>query len=223
MAEGNTIYARSCAMCHGANGEGSALGPKVAGHTASATKTQVRNPMGKMPAFPQTQVSNADLDKLADFIVAMAPPATRVVDWEKAATENIHHWMALLAIKGNDTADAQHHLRDSLVFIKDAKHQAEANKALDLLAKGNPHDAEHEIEEIVGAETPSGIPLQRFHLLLTMRAVEAKDAREANHHLDHFKAKATPKQMPMVTKALDLIAKNDFHEAEHEVEELMDS
>ncbi len=197
------------------------MGPKVAGHAASPTRTQVRSPMGKMPAFSKAQLGDADLDKVANFLAGLAPGGARVVDWEKASTENIHHWMALLAIKFNDVPDVQHHLRDAITFIKDPKKLAEVNKALDLLGKGNAHDAEHEIEELAGTESPSGITRQRLHLVVALRAIEAKNAKEANHHLEHFKTKATAKEMPVVTKALELVAKNDFHEAEHEVEELL--
>ena len=94
-------------------------------------------------------------------------------------------------------------------------------KALNLIAQGKAHDAEHEIEEMAGAESPSGVTMQRFHLILVQRANEAKDAAEVKHHLDHFLIKATEKEKGIAREALELVEKGDFHEAEHEIEELL--
>ncbi|MBI4331464.1 MAG: cytochrome c [Chloroflexi bacterium] len=222
IAEGKALYAKSCVTCHGPNGEGTALGPKVAGHSALATKTQVRNPRGEMPAFPQLQLSEAHLEQLASYLASLAPPQTPAQQWEQAPTENIYYWMAMAAVKANDTPDAQHHLRDSLVYIDKPEYRAGVNKALDLLATGNTHDAGHEIEELVGTPAPSGISLPRFHIVLTMRALKARDAGEATHHLKHFQTRTALKETPTpVIRALDFIAKSDFHEAEHEVDKLL--
>ncbi|MBI4285577.1 MAG: cytochrome c [Chloroflexi bacterium] len=221
-SEGNVIYNQRCAICHGPNAEGTAVGPAIAGHSMAAVKTQVRNPMGTMMAFPVSQLTDHDLKELAEFIASLAPAKMPVQEWEKATSETIHHWMALLAIKDGDAKDARHHLEDVITFVKEPMHKTEVNKALNMMAQGNIHDAEHEIEEMAGSESPSGITKQRFHVLLAQRGNEAENAAEAKHHLEHFMVKATDVQKKIAEEALELIEKGDFHEAEHEIEELME-
>ncbi|MBI2830559.1 MAG: cytochrome c [Chloroflexi bacterium] len=223
LSEGEQLYAQKCASCHGAKGEGTAIAPAVAGHSMTALMAQVRNPMGKMPAFPMAQLSDHDLENIAGFIAGMGMAGTPLMDWEKSAPETIHHWMALVAIKNNDSQDAAHHIQDALTFVKDPKHKPEMEKALSLIAQGNIHDAEHEIEEMAGSESPSGVTRQRFHLTLTQHAVETKSAENVKHHLGHFMVKATEAQKKIAQEALELVEKGDFHEAEHEVEELLKS
>lgn len=219
--KGKDIYTQKCAVCHGPDADGTSAAPAVAGHSISTTKTQVRNPMGTMPAFSPDQLSDEELDEIAEFISGMGMAKVPIQDWEKQTTEAIHDWMALIAIKDGDAADAKHHLQDALAFIKEPMHKTETEKALNLIAQGNMHDAEHEIEEMAGAESPSGITMRRFHLLLAQRSVEAENATEVKHHLEHFLVKATADEEGIVQEALELIEKDDFHEAAHEIEELL--
>lgn len=220
--EGKNLYTQKCAACHGPAGEGTQIGPVIAGHSVSAIKSQVRNPVGTMPAFPPAQLSDSELNKIAEFVASLGEVTAPVQDWEKETTETMHHWMALLAIKGDDAEDAKHHLQDALAFIKEPAKKAEMEKALDLIAQGKIHDAEHEIEEMAGAESPSGITRQRFHLILAQRGIEDESATEVKHHLDHFMVNATEAEKKIAREALELVEKGDFHEAEHEIEELLE-
>lgn len=221
-SEGQQLYTQKCAACHGSKGEGTAAGPAIAGHSMAAVKMQMRNPMGTMPAFPSSQLSDHDMDEVAEFIAGMAAVKAPVQEWEKSVPETMHHWMALLAIKGNDVEDARHHLQDVLAFVKDPKHRAATEAAIKLIDQGKPHDAEHEIEEMAGSESPSGVTMKRFHLILAQRGVEAEDAAEVKHHLlGHFLTLATEKEKEIAHEAIELAEKGDFHEAEHEVEELL--
>ncbi|MBI2328990.1 MAG: cytochrome c [Chloroflexi bacterium] len=219
--EGKALYTAKCAVCHGPNAEGTAAGPPIAGHSLSAVKMQVRNPMGNMPAFSPAQLGDSDLNEIAEFIASLGMAKAPVPEWEKQTTETMHHWMALLAIKGGDAADARHHLQDALTLIQEPVKKTEMEKALNMMAQGNMHDAEHEIEEMAGAESPSGITRQRFHLILAQRDVEAENATGVKHHLDHFIVKATEAEKRIAQEALELVEKGDFHEAEHEIEELL--
>jgi mono/diheme cytochrome c family protein len=49
---GETIFSTTCATCHGQNGEGGGIGPKLAGSaiTIAAAKAQIDNGSGAMPA-----------------------------------------------------------------------------------------------------------------------------------------------------------------------------
>lgn len=220
-ADGKPAFTKFCAICHGPNGEGTAMAPKVAGHSASGVKIQARSPVGKMPAFTVAQLSNSDLDNIAAFIASLGPAKAPVQDWEKAAPEIMHHWMALLSIKAGDVQDAKHHLQDALAFIKEPQHKAKMEKTIDLLNKGDLHEAEHEIEEMAGSESPSGITLARFHLVLASRSLEDKDAARAKHHLDHFIVMASGGDKVKAQEAMELAGKGDFHGAAHEIEEIM--
>lgn len=219
--EGETLFYKNCAACHGSRGEGTSLGPNVAGHSIDTIKMQVRNPLGRAPAFPPSQISEKELDKLALYINNLVPATQPVQEWERAAPETVHHWMALLAIKNNDAADARQHLKDALTFVKEPKHKAEMEKTMNMIAQGKMHDAEHEIEEMAGRQSPSGISMQRFHLELTRKALEMQDLSEVKKHIEHFIDKATNKQKITARELLKKAEKGDFHEAEHELEELI--
>lgn len=219
--EGGALYNQKCAACHGLAADGTAIAPAIAGHSIMALKMQVRDPMGKMPPFTIAQLSDSDLDKIADFVADLGSARAPVQDWEKAATETIHFWMALVSIKNRDVEDARHHLQDALAFIKEPMHKAEVEAALSMISQGNFHDAEHKIEDMAGSESPSGVTMQRFHLLLAQRGIQAKKADEVKHHLEHFIVKASEPEKAVVKKILELVAMVDFHEAEHEIENLL--
>lgn len=221
VSDGQTLYNQKCASCHGPQGEGTALAPAVSGHGVSATKMQVRNPMGTMPAFTSAMLSEPDLNKIAEYIISLGPVKSPLLEWEKSTTETIHLWMSLLAIKGDDAQDALHHLEQAQTFIKAPVHAKEIKEAIDLIKQDKAHDAEHEIEEMAGAEAPSGITMKRFHLLLVQRDLAAENAASVKHHLEKFIAIATEKEKEIAREALELVEKGDFHEAEHEVEELL--
>ncbi|MBI4304201.1 MAG: cytochrome c [Chloroflexi bacterium] len=219
--EGKNIYAHKCAVCHGPNGEGTAVGPTVAGHSIPAIKTQVRNPMGAMMAFPASQLSDHDLQEVAEFVAGLGTAKAQVQEWEKAASETMHLWIALLTIRDNDVTGARQHLQHALSFVQEPKQQTEIQKALSLLSHGDAHQAEHQIEELAGAEPPSGVTIRRLHLILAQRSIETKDTAEIEYQLGHFSAKANELEKDVVREALELVEKGDFHEAEHEIEELL--
>ena len=58
-------YSRTCGYCHGAN-----VGPAILGlHLpAELIRSAVRTGPGAMPAFRQTEISDADLERLSEWI-----------------------------------------------------------------------------------------------------------------------------------------------------------
>src|SRR5450755_2107749 len=76
--DGNNTF---CKNCHGKNGEG-AFGPDLAGRGLSAAEFQqaVRKPWGVMPAFVDTQISDADLAGLAAYFASL-PKNPTPGDW----------------------------------------------------------------------------------------------------------------------------------------------
>src|SRR5687768_18038784 len=71
---GNT----SCSNCHGLTGEGR-FGPPLAGrtHTYARFRAYVRNPLGRMPAYPATELNDQEIaDMVAYFNSLPAPEKT---------------------------------------------------------------------------------------------------------------------------------------------------
>jgi mono/diheme cytochrome c family protein len=69
------IYAKTCGYCHGKN-----VGPVIRGRAlpADAIKTIVRKGQNGMPAFRPTEITNSELEKLAQWIAASkADPAEK--------------------------------------------------------------------------------------------------------------------------------------------------
>ncbi|MBI4287895.1 MAG: cytochrome c, partial [Chloroflexi bacterium] len=69
---GATIYATYCAACHGASGQGTGAGPRIAGKSTSDTIKAVREGEESMPAYSTVQISNANLNLLAAYIREMS-------------------------------------------------------------------------------------------------------------------------------------------------------
>src|SRR5215467_7352276 len=80
--EGNDTF---CRNCHGKTGEG-AFGPDLAGRGLSAAQFQqaVRKPWGIMPAFVETQISDADLAGLAAYFASL-PKVPQPAAWRYTA------------------------------------------------------------------------------------------------------------------------------------------
>ena len=86
-ATGKALFAsKTCNQCHGATGEGTAAGPKLAGDpiTMAAFVSQVRMPMDKMPPMNAAMVSDAQLADIYAYLHTLsgatpAPPAAAAV------------------------------------------------------------------------------------------------------------------------------------------------
>jgi len=88
VAQGQTIYAEKCALCHGASGKGdgpgaAALEPKPRNHTEGAymnaqTNEQlhevIKNGKGQMPAWGAT-MSDQEIDAVIAYVRTLAEPA----------------------------------------------------------------------------------------------------------------------------------------------------
>ena len=73
MSSGQQLFiSKGCAACHGQNAEGSPIAPALPGHTEEQVKRQVRNPVGTMPRFAPEQISEEELEQIADYIQSLA-------------------------------------------------------------------------------------------------------------------------------------------------------
>ena len=57
-----------CALCHSLDARGGPVGPSLAGADPDILKNVVRNGPGGMPAYPETTLRDADLEKLAAYV-----------------------------------------------------------------------------------------------------------------------------------------------------------
>ena len=76
---GEALYVEHCAMCHGANGMGTgllgrrtqpALLEERGNLPAQYVIVAARQGIGNMPAIPRGEVSDADLQEIADYLAA---------------------------------------------------------------------------------------------------------------------------------------------------------
>ena len=77
---GEALYIEYCMMCHGPNGMGTALLQRAgrpqpllemrAGLPAAFYVTAARNGIGNMPAIPRAEVSDEQLQAIADYLAA---------------------------------------------------------------------------------------------------------------------------------------------------------
>jgi ubiquinol-cytochrome c reductase cytochrome c subunit len=81
LSQGQSIYELNCAPCHGATGNGGAVGPEAAPSLKHATPTQigeaVRIGPGTMPVFDDTVVSDEELNSLVRYVLYLRAPDNR--------------------------------------------------------------------------------------------------------------------------------------------------
>lgn len=72
---GPTIYALNCAVCHGANAQGTSIAPYLAGVPVTTLSSVTRSGLGTiMPAYSTTDISNTNLTTLANYILTLGQP-----------------------------------------------------------------------------------------------------------------------------------------------------
>jgi mono/diheme cytochrome c family protein len=89
-----------CKNCHGKNGEG-AFGPDLAGRGLSAAEFQqaVRKPWGVMPAFVETQVSDAEIANMAAYFASL-PKTAELGAWRVPVAPDASHGQQLYMAAG---------------------------------------------------------------------------------------------------------------------------
>ena len=214
-----------CAVCHGADGLGTSSAPALAGHTAQQILRQVREPLGTMPNFDETQISDAELSDIVSYVTSFdgGHEHRESVDLPPDELTTMHLLLALDAIDAGNAAEAVHHLDHLLEAIEGA--QADRVRlALDAVSSGDLHEAEHELEELAGDEGPLGLGPLGMHLRLALVSLEeSRDVADVRHHLLHAEELvATDAQHNQVHEALDLLAAGDVHDVEHVLESILE-
>ncbi|MCH8206425.1 MAG: c-type cytochrome [Chloroflexi bacterium] len=221
--DGHALFlAKGCASCHGENAEGSTIAPALAGHTETQVRRQVRNPRFKMPAFTPEQISDDELEAIAHFITGLegaghahAEPA------ELDVAVEMHHWMALDALKAGTREDALHHVGHIIELLEEGEHQSRMEAILVSLRAGETHDPEHDIEEMVAGTAAPDLTLAELHLRQALVALAVEDLADTVHHVEHFRQLAGALDIERAAEILELIEQRNLHDAEDEIQELL--
>jgi len=221
-SEGERLFiANGCSACHGAQGQGSAIAPALAGHTGSQVKRQARAPLGLMPVFPPSKISNEELGQIADYIESLEGDHVhmRVADPGEALSQ--HHWMTLFALEDGSASEAVHHI-DHIIAQVAGQHLSQMEEAKDETTGGKLHEAVHIIENMLAGVQVEDLTPSEMHASLARSSVLIDDIDEALHHLDHFMERMSGDQAAAsrVGEIRDLLESGDISDAAHELEEL---
>ena len=183
---------------------------------------QVRDPRFRMPAFSESQITDAELDTIAGYITSLsgedhAHPETI----ELTAAVEMHHWMALEALKADDRAEAVHHVNHTIELLDSGEHRQRMVAILESLEAAEIHEPEHEIEEMLAESASPGLTLFQLHLRQALVSLAVQDVADAQHHIIHAQALVDPANDGSVNEVLELLEQEELHRAEYEIEELV--
>jgi len=218
---GREIYlAAGCGACHGQNAEGTDVGPSLAGHTAEQVHQQVRSPLAQMPAYPVEQLSDDDLEAIAEYVAGLEPMEEHVEPVRLSEVLAVHHWMSISAIAVGDRGDALHHVGHIIEAVK-GEHLEAMEEARRHLRAGELHEAEHLIEEMLAGKAKPELSRERLSLRLALTAVDLRDREEAIHQIRHFLELAKGADRQKGEAVLSHLREEDLHGAEHGIADLL--
>jgi len=219
---GKELYiAAGCGACHGQNAEGTDVAPSVAGHTSRQVHQQVRSPLAQMPAYPEEQLADDDLEAIAGYLAGLEPMEEHVEPVKVSELLAIHHWMAISAIAAGDIGDALHHVGHIIEAVK-GEHREAMREARRLLRAGELHEAEHLVEEMLAGRAKPELSRERLALRLALTAVDQRDRAEAIHQMRHFLELAKGADRTKGQAVLAHLREDDMHGAEHGIADLLE-
>ena len=220
---GRELYiSKGCAACHGQNAEGSAIAPALPGHNEMMVKRQMRNPRLRMPAFSENQINADELEAIAGYIASLsgeghAHPETIAL----AESVEMHHWMALEALKTNDRGEAIHHVEHVIDLLEPGQHHERMVAIVQSLQAGEGHEPEHAIEEMLAGTAAPDLTLFQLHLRQALVSMAGNDRADAQHHVEHAQGLAEQDDEGGVHEALEALDQGELHQAQHEIQELL--
>jgi mono/diheme cytochrome c family protein len=211
VSEGQRLFAEAgCAGCHGPDGLG-ASAPHIIGHSADIVKLMVRDPVDQMPPFDESQLSEEDLNKIAEYIGSLSGSRA---DVERTVRRGITHLqLALQAIDIKDEEAALYHLSGGIRYAHDVDRIPELNDALALLESGDWSGAREIIVSGSEMQEAEQRPLDEMYLDLGVLALRAGDTEDATRNLSlYVDLTEDDEAREDIEEALDLI---DDGEIEH--------
>jgi len=222
VARGRQLYLDAgCGGCHGQYAEGTDIAPALPGHTKEQVRRQVRTPLFQMPPYPDTRLSEKDLDAIAAYITSLEPTEEHVEPVKLSNPVVSHHWLAISSIKAQDTKDAIHHVAHILDLDITAEHRAAMERATELLREGDLHEAEHLVETMLAGRAEPTLTSTKLHLQLALSALEGRDTADARHHIGHYLEDAIGEEQRKGRVIRTALRRGDLHEAEDGVRALL--
>lgn len=221
-AEGQRLFTTNgCGACHGARGQGSANAPALFGHSAAQVKRQARAPLGLMPVFPPSKISNSELAQIAEYVESLTGEHAHVKVVDPGASSAQHHWMTLFALEDDSADEAVHHI-DHIIDLVVGQHLSQMKEAKEKTEAGNLHDAIHIIENMLAGVQVEDLTPSEMHASLARSSVLIDDIDGALHHLDHIMERLSrdPAVEGRVAEIRDLLESGDISDAAHELDEL---
>ena len=214
-----------CATCHGQDALGTDAAPGLPGHTEDQVVRQVRRPVGHMPAFSESQISDEELDRLADYIVSLGPGEqhTEPISLGEDEVLAMHHWMALDAIQSDNLTEADHHLKHIIELIEEPDHLRIMQEIEQAVSSGDLHEAEHLLEGHLADSLEPNLSIGTLHARLALAALATDDTDGARHHLEHALASPDdPGLSDVLEAAMAKIDAGEPEEAEHLIEDALE-
>ncbi len=219
VSEGQRLFtANGCSACHGSNGEGTTIAPGLAGHTGGQVKRQARAPVGQMPVFPPSQISNAELNEIAEYIESLGGEHLHMTSDDPDQSLTQHHWMILFALEDDSTEEAVHHI-DHVSGLVTGQHLAQMTEAKEAIEAGNTHEGVHIIENMLAGIQVDDLTPSEMHANMARSSALVDDIEGALHHMEHISASLG--QTQAVVEILEMLESGNLSDAAHELEELV--
>ena len=222
ISEGQRLFTvNGCSACHGSEGQGSAIAPGLAGHTAAQVKRQARAPLGLMPVFPPSKISNAELNLIAEYIESLTGDHGHMKPAGLGDASAQHHWMALFALEDDSPVEAIHHINHVIGLVA-GQHLAQMQEAKAAAEAGQLHESIHIIENMLAGVQVEELTPSEMHASLARSSVLIDDIDGALHHLEHLMEALSGDAAiaGQVAEIRDLLEAGNVSDAAHELEEL---
>ena len=216
------FVAVGCSACHGLAGEGSAIAPGLTGHTSVQVIRQARAPLGMMPVFPPSQISNVELNQIAEYIETLSGDHLHMTMDDTGQASTQHHWMTLFALEDGSPDEAVHHI-DHIIGLVTGQHESRMVEAKKEIEAGNIHEGMHIIETMLAGIQVDDLTPSEMHAGLARSSALIGDAEGALHHLDHVSGALGSDSY--VTENLaeirEMLESGELNDAAHELEEMV--
>ena len=222
QSEGERLFiANGCSACHGVEGEGTGIAPALAGHTNGQVTRQARAPLGQMPVFPPSTISNEELSQIAEYVESLEGEHLHVRVADPGESLSQHHWMTLFALEDGSATEAAHHI-DHIISQVTGQHLSQMEEAKEETQAGELHEAIHIIENMLAGVQVDDLTPSEMHASLARSSVLIDDIAGALHHLEHFMDRMSGDQAVAdhVAEIRELLESGNTSDAAHELEEL---
>ena len=108
-----------------------------------------------------------------------------------------------------------------IIELTEGEHQARMRNVLAELEADNPHDAAHDIQEMLAGVLTDGYSGATMHLSLALSSARIGDAGGTAHHVSHFIEVADGPNRVSGEAVLALAVADKLVEAEHQLIELL--